>query len=377
MKSLRAWLPGLPQSARGRIAAAVLVSGSILALAQVLENDDALYDEDRYDAIMDAQVESMADIAEWARFQVADFIRIAPGDLRLTQPGTDALLPFEAQDLPANFLSQLAGEWESSVPVFPIEIAQDFTTGVWTVWNAEGAPIAQVQPAGGVSPRTAFLAGRPDFFSARYTDEQRAELLVEADVSRIHMRTKLIEATNVVHYLYAEQQVAEYAAQQAELNGQFEMLMGGGSVTELVITAQSLTETGSIAVTVSYPDDFTNRVDIFCSAALMSYHWWIAVTNRPTTNDVGSFTWYDTAPDAELRFYTAANADIDSDGDGLNDNRERMVYHSNPSVTDSDGDGMSDGYEFDHRFDPMNNDTNPPATTIVSPAHGETMVVMP
>ena len=377
MKSTRAWFPGLPQSMRGRFAAAVLVSGSILALAQVLQGDDALYDEDRYDAIMDAQVESLNDIAAWGRVQVAEFIRIAPGDLQLTQPGTDALLPFEVQDLPANFLNQLAGEWESSVPVFPIEIAQDFTTGIWTVWSAEGSPIAQVQPAGGVSPLNAFLASRPDFYSARYTDEQRAEMLAAVDVSRIHMRTKLIEATNVVHYLYAEQQVAEYAAQQAELNGQFQMLMGGGAVTELVITAQSITETGTVAVTVSYPDVFTNQVDIFCSAGIASYYWWIAVTNRPTTNDVGGFTWYDTVPDAELRFYTAANADIDSDGDGLNDARERMVYHSDLGDTDSDNDGLSDGYEFEHRFDPMNSDTNAPAVTIVAPAHGETMVVMP
>ena len=377
MKPLRAWLCGLSRSARGRLIAAVLGSASILALAQVLQNDDTLYDEDRYDFIMEAQVESMADLAEWARYQVADYIRIVPGDLRLTQPGTDALLPFETQDLPASFLSQLAGQWESSVPVFPIEIAQDFTTGVWTVWNAEGEPIAQIQPPGGVSPRNAFLASRPDFYSSRYTQEQRDEMLAEADVSRIHMLTKLIEATNVVHYLYAEQQAADYAAQQQELNGGMQMLMGGGSVTELVITAQSLTETGTIAVTVSYPDDFTNRVDVFCSAAVMSYQWWIAVTNRPTTNDVGGFTWYDTSPDGELRFYTAANADIDSDGDGLNDARERMVYHSYLDDTDSDNDGLSDGYEFEHRFDPMNADTNAPAVTIASPGNGETMVVMP
>src|SRR5579885_973350 len=44
----------------------------------------------------------------------------------------------------------------------------------------------------------------------------------------------------------------------------------------------------------------------------------------------------------------------DSDGDGLTDGQEVLVYHTNPTLVDSDGDGIPDGIEVQTGSDPKN-----------------------
>ncbi len=47
---------------------------------------------------------------------------------------------------------------------------------------------------------------------------------------------------------------------------------------------------------------------------------------------------------------------LDSDGDGLTDAEEILLYHTNPHLADTDGDGISDGDEIALGFDPLNPD---------------------
>ena len=80
----------------------------------------------------------------------------------------------------------------------------------------------------------------------------------------------------------------------------------------------------------------------------------------------------DGAGDGEEVFYgsdprtaggSSGTAGIDSDGDGLYDTDETMVYGTNASVFDSDGDGVRDGEE-------VFNGTNPLAGNSSSAASG-------
>jgi len=49
---------------------------------------------------------------------------------------------------------------------------------------------------------------------------------------------------------------------------------------------------------------------------------------------------------------------VDTDGDGLGDEREQVRWHTDPNRPDTDGDGLRDGVEVDHDTDPTNPDTD-------------------
>lgn len=53
----------------------------------------------------------------------------------------------------------------------------------------------------------------------------------------------------------------------------------------------------------------------------------------------------DSLPPSGGRIYLAADATRDTDGDGLPDEMERLVYGSSPYLADTDGDGLPDGWE--------------------------------
>ena len=79
-----------------------------------------------------------------------------------------------------------------------------------------------------------------------------------------------------------------------------------------------------------------------------------------------------------LRFYAVGNADLDTDGDGLLDAREVILYGSSPSEVDTDSDGTDDYEEVvTNRTDPSNSDTNAPTVLIYEPADGSRRVLLP
>ncbi len=60
---------------------------------------------------------------------------------------------------------------------------------------------------------------------------------------------------------------------------------------------------------------------------------------------------------AEYRAGSMANS-TDTDGDGLSDFQEIMVYATNPALADTDGDGMPDGWEVANGLNPRAADAN-------------------
>lgn len=119
---------------------------------------------------------------------------------------------------------------------------------------------------------------------------------------------------------------------------------------------------GGINLNVYAPENFTNRVEIYSCADLISNVWNIAVQNL---YPVGTNPAVWNASGSEVRFYSAGNMDIDSDGDGINDAREKYVYKTDPNNSDSDGDTLSDYQEiYEGLTDPNNNDVLPPTVWI-------------
>ena len=109
----------------------------------------------------------------------------------------------------------------------------------------------------------------------------------------------------------------------------------GPPVTNICFTAIEFI-TNFIRMTIAYPFDgstyptncFTNRLDVYYSANLLESGWKLAATTNvsATTNWI---EWTDSGVTdswVTLRFYAAGNADLDSDGDGYPDARERFLY---------------------------------------------------
>ena len=50
---------------------------------------------------------------------------------------------------------------------------------------------------------------------------------------------------------------------------------------------------------------------------------------------------------------SVSSTPFDLDADGLNDNEEMVIYHTNPELKDTDGDGFSDGVEIKYGYSPL------------------------
>lgn len=86
-------------------------------------------------------------------------------------------------------------------------------------------------------------------------------------------------------------------------------------------------QTNGFNVLVCAPENFTNRVEVYCCTNLALNVWSVAVQDlRPSTIPE---TWK-AVSNFQNCFFRAGNMDIDSDGDGISDARERIVFNTDP-----------------------------------------------
>ncbi|NCC51247.1 MAG: hypothetical protein EOM20_08535 [Spartobacteria bacterium] len=133
--------------------------------------------------------------------------------------------------------------------------------------------------------------------------------------------------------------------------GVYAMMSMGGS-NELEVIQFELTNSGML-VTFAWPEGgFTNRLDIYSSdgGTYNGFGSWQLADVGYSTTGTNELRWLDLGqlgrgnPQSNtIRFYTAGNADIDSDGDGYSSAYEQFVLNTDPDDADTDNDGISDG----------------------------------
>ncbi len=108
-----------------------------------------------------------------------------------------------------------------------------------------------------------------------------------------------------------------------------------------------------IELALMWPSNFTHAVDIYTCDDLRTGKWEFLVEGEATAGlEVLLITDLDST-NRTMGFYRPGDADLDSDGDKLADDRERFVYKTNPDLSDTDGDGAPDGWELQYGFNPL------------------------
>ena len=134
-----------------------------------------------------------------------------------------------------------------------------------------------------------------------------------------------------------------------------------GAVTNLCFTAISPAET-SVFVSAVWPVEWmVPALSVYARRDLAGGGWEkVADAIVPTgASAVDIEIPHAVMPEgAEPRAFFALGTYDDTDGDGIPDADELLVYGTDPARTDTDGDGMTDAYELSVDTDPLSSDTD-------------------
>lgn len=258
---------------------------------------------------------------------------------------------FDSGAFPALFVSGLVTQlYREAVTVYPITVAEDPLTRDRVFYNANDQEIWRQAAPEGYDPFRFLRVVRP--WALTNDSPDAVALRATYDPSRIRMQYLLIPVEGIPDYaLY----LATQAANQQTMTMAQTMMMDY-SPDPSVFALTSITVSGGTAdIGVHLPDGTNRHVDVFSSTSLTGFPWTLVTTTSPQS---GLFH-VQTLTTSSNCFYRAGNADIDTDGDGIPDDREQLLYGTEPLKWDTDGDGLSDYDElFTYFTNPLLRDSN-------------------
>lgn len=249
---------------------------------------------------------------------------------------------FDPTGFPPGFLAALVPEtYRDAVDVYRVSVAEDPVSRDRVIYNSDGLEIWRLPAPEGYDPLARMRIIYPWVFEedTSWALEWRARL----DPSRIRCEYLLMPLENLPTYAAA---LAERIYQRSLTlpANRFTMLVNTYAPASDAFVFTDIVVTNDIVdLELHLPDGTNCCVDLFWKESLLDPWWSLAMT---TPTETGTFRMQ-IACSLSNAFFRAGNADIDSDGDGIPDDRELLMYGTNPLLSDSDGDGLSD---FDELF---------------------------
>ena len=332
-------------------------------------------------------ISSITELADRLRSEQNMYRVIMPPDADFTFRQPCGMVVFDPKSFPDTFTSRLIGETIYDSPVYSLILAEDPTTREIVIANSDRKEIASVKPESDYNPYWYLEMQYPDLYSGLYSENEIQRLKDACDPYHIQITLTLLPVDYVNTYakavaderatLAAERAAFELKNPQSKLSGGMLMRYQSSGMTNFFMDIAH--SANGMKVTLAYPNDYTNRVDFFTCPDLIAGWWDLAVNATNVYTSTNFIEWVDTNTFTQgVRFYNAGNADLDSDGDGISDTREKLMYHTNSSTNDSDGDGLSDSNEvFAAHTDPNNPKTNKPNVWISYPANESRKVWLP
>ena len=279
------------------------------------------------------------------------FLPISPPSEDVYVHAHDPVIPVDWKKFPREFTQQMYAEMDANgYPVYRVLIYEDPVTRETVFLNSYGTEVYRLESEQGYDP----YAWQKTTFQVNDISELSEWTSWIFDPAHTAAEFMLIPETFYADYESTQQEIA---AAESMMMAPMSMMMSLPAVVTNLQMAIGSTSNGTVEIEVGWPVDFTNRLEIYAATDLVAGDWQIALSNISTVGS-SSYMWEDTDTNMTQRMYAAGNADIDTDGDGIPDAREKYIFKTNPNLADTDGDGIDDDVELANGTDPLKADSD-------------------
>ncbi len=308
------------------------------------------------------------------------FLPISPPSEDVYVHAHDPVIPVSWKKFPREFSRKMYAEMdENGYPIYRVLVYEDPVTRETVFLNSYGTEVYRLEAEFGYDP----YAWQKTTFQVSDVSELGDWTSWIFDPAHIASEFALIPETFYADYESTQQEIA---AVESMMMAPMSMMMSLPAVVTNIQMAIGSTSNETVEVEVGWPVDFTNRLEIYTATDLVAGDWQIALSNISTVGS-SSYVWEDTNTNLPQCMYAAGNADIDTDGDGIPDAREKYLYKTNPDLADTDGDGVNDGDEIANGTNPLQADSdgdglhdgieNALATSVQTNGSGGVLVIVP